>query len=55
MNMTTLAAEQQTNDDLPTPSKDELNAWFDHRFEEKLKVSRHLASTDLISGSLAFY
>ena len=37
MAVTTLEAEKQTQSDLLTMKKDELNAWFDERLDEKLK------------------
>ena len=37
MAVTTLEAEKQTQDGLLTMRKDELNAWFDERLDEKLK------------------
>ena len=47
MAVTNLEAQQQTGNDLLTLSKNELNAWFDDRFDEKLKQSRENATPSM--------
>jgi len=40
MAVTNLDAQKQTGSDLLTLNKDQLNAWFDDRFDEKLQQSK---------------
>lgn len=47
MAVTNLEAEQQTQHDLRTLDKDQLNAWFDTRFDEKLKQSKENATPSM--------